>query len=120
MVRKYYRQADTVWYNHSIRKADAKMIKTFHVTQEDIDKGRRNTLDACPVYRAIRRELKPSIHNLKIGIYAITFEATNDIPRVRYKTPGNVADFILEFDNKGKNAVKPFDFKLNIRKEYLK
>lgn len=94
------------------------MIKTINVTRRDLREGARNSPNACPVQRAVQRHVRSS--------YLVRISRADVIihqPRRR----GNTiiwADYhrqsqrVDRFDD-GKR-VRPFSFKLNIPKRYLK
>ena len=88
------------------------MKKLIKVTQRDINGTKKNyDSDSCPVARAIERELgdrvcvEHSYYRDAITIESSGFEVT---------APRSVSRFVKKFDNKGKKAVKPFNFILNI------
>lgn len=77
------------------------------VTQEDIDRGKRNSCCFCPVARAIRRAM-----TLDVG--EVSVDGRFVIIRCRgvYSLPQAVQDFVKLFDN-FETCVEPFSFELD-------
>lgn len=79
------------------------MQKKIEVTQRDINKGCQNSMNCCPIGRALRREFHCSFTDVSVGGDRIEVEN-----RYMYTVPLKVQDFIEKFDS-GK-LVKPFSF----------
>lgn len=73
---------------------------TIIVTQEDIDKGARNSPCRCPVAIALGRCYK----DVYCGFYTMTLDVLS------IETPKTVSDFIAAFDSG--DPVKPFSFRV--------
>ena len=78
-----------------------------YVTQEDIDKARRNHSSRCVVATAIKRAV-PAANHVKVDMQTIRWTTPNE--RVVYVTPGSVMDYIINFD--AGDEIKPFTFRL--------
>jgi hypothetical protein len=78
------------------------VIMKIHVTQEDIEQGKRFECDHCPVALAIKRTtgMSVSVHSDKISLASGQFT-----------TPVEVVAFIDMFD--GRLAVQPFEFEIS-------
>lgn len=82
---------------------------TIHVTQEDIDKGTRGSFLACPIARAVKRQVgvrwaEVSDDHIRVADTALSGNVT------RFRTPPEAADFINDFDSE--EEVEPFSFEL--------
>jgi hypothetical protein len=77
----------------------------IHVTQEDIQNGKRRSVYACPVARAVRRT--PGCEYGWAGTRRI---GTTGGPRGTHDTPENVRTFMGLFD--AQYPVEPFSFEL--------
>jgi hypothetical protein len=88
--------------------------KTFHITMEDIQKGRRENCTHCPVARAIRREVGRTVYVVGInGLETGRVEyLTREGIRVAKDLPNKVGEKILCYDQTG--VMEPFVFALNI------
>ncbi len=81
------------------------------VTQEDIDCGKRNQPEACPIALAIFRvtgkrwSIDGTVANGVLG---------RDRLGPALKMPARATTFIIAFDSRGPGAVRPFSFKLEI------
>lgn len=88
------------------------MRKLIKVTQRDINSTKKNyDSDSCPVARAIQRELGDRVcveHSYYRDAITIEFGGLELV------APRSVSRFVKKFDNKGKKAVKPINFYLNI------
>lgn len=90
------------------------MIKTIHVTQEDIDNGRRRDPMSCPVANAIRRECNPySIRVVPEMVIWGNMLNWGSAPKSRL--PSHVGRRIIRYD--GGIIMEPFEFDLNIPEE---
>ncbi len=86
------------------------MKYNIEVTQDDIDKGIRNSDTSCPIAKAVRRATgnkKPNAisivrHKIRVG--------DSEAP-----TTKTIKDFIEKFDSVGRKAVKPFSFVLRLK-----
>lgn len=82
----------------------------FKVTKHYINKGCSCDGDDCPVALVIKSRVKK-------GIYVFVGEFI-EIAQTAFKRSKKVDEFIEKFDSAQK--VNPFEFNLNIKKEYLK
>ena len=99
---------------------------TIHVTQEDIDLGRRGRSDSCMVARALMRTFEQPLHELAVtpppgsdgdGIYVGKWPACGVslllLPSGHFvRTPPFAAEQIHRFDTGAK--VEPFSFELEL------
>ena len=80
----------------------------IHVTQEDIDKGRANSYQKCPVALAIKRQIPNN--GVKVGIKHLRLYDKNDRAK-EIECPRSVCLFVSKFDDRTKREeVKPFTF----------
>lgn len=77
---------------------------TIHVLSKDIKAGTVADVHACPVGRAIQRELKVESHDVRVTMNGITVLGTFTPASTRVRA------FIQKFD--GGDPVKPFAFRL--------
>jgi hypothetical protein len=96
-------------------KGDTSMAhKTFHITEDDIQQGRREHGTLCPVARAISREVGSTVY--VVGINGLTpgrvEYLTDDGRHVAQDLPQTVGEKILCYDHTGE--MKPFVFALPI------
>ena len=87
---------------------------TFHITQEDIQQGRRENCTLCPVARAISRATGTTvavggINELSTGRIEYL---TRDGQRVAHDLPQRVGEKILCYDKTG--VMEPFLFALRV------
>jgi hypothetical protein len=98
----------------AVLSGETNMRVKIEVTQDDIEKGKRNQCNLCPVARAVKRVA----HIWGVGspgVYPTERMAPlNSIADLPYKA----RTFVCRFDNA--LPVKPFTFTLNIPKEYLR
>ena len=96
-------------------------MATIHVevTQEDIDRGERESCKNCPVARALWHALEPMgrfdlVHAVgeNFTLFPIGKPMWIDVP-----SPNSVKDFILAFDAEAE--VEPFSFDLQIPDEVV-
>lgn len=80
------------------------MIITINVTQEDINAGKRNACELCPVALSVKRMFP------KRTIYVDTRYIVIDL--LGFVIPIEARDFITAFD--AGRPVKPFSFPLEI------
>jgi hypothetical protein len=80
---------------------------TVSVTQEDIDKGCKGDYTACPIQRAVARQVDARV---EVTESEITFEKNYHWDGVT--TPIVARDFIRSYD--GNEQVAPFSFELEI------
>lgn len=83
----------------------------IHVSQKNINKGRRNHADTCPIAQAITTQTGHEAHVWPDYISVLTPQGT-----VRYMTSDRARRFISKFDRQGKKAVKPQNFIFTIKK----
>lgn len=84
------------------------MKYTVHITQDDIDKGRRYSNVRCPIYRAIRRE---------VGLreFQVTALDLSDVCEEGFaQLPKKVKRWIMRYDENGAACVRPFAFVLHL------
>jgi len=83
------------------------------VMKDDIENGRRKSTGLCPIARAIRRETEGKFR-ISVGNYI----RLGRIGRTGYRadTPAEAEQFISNFDGKGPDSVKPFVFRVVLRK----
>jgi hypothetical protein len=88
--------------------------KTFHITEEDIQKGHRENCTRCPVARAISREVGRMVYVVGInGLETGRVEyLTRDGRRVAKDLPSKIGKKILYYDKTG--VMEPFVFALNV------
>jgi hypothetical protein len=83
------------------------MILNIKVTQEDIDRGKRDSSFACPVARAASRwGFVALVGGIFINLYAYGGRG------FRCQLPQDTVNFIKSFDTG--EPVKPFEFELNV------
>lgn len=80
------------------------------VTQEDIDKGVREDVQACPIWRAAQRV--PGFEGCRVyGPWIMLADSREAwLPR-------SAMAFMGEFDDHGPEAVKPFSFTVDLPAE---
>ena len=88
--------------------------KTFHITEEDIQKGHRENCTRCPVARAISREVGQMVYVVGINDLETGWVEylTTDGRRVAQDLPKKVGEKILCYDKTG--VMEPFVFALNV------
>jgi hypothetical protein len=88
--------------------------KTFHITEEDIQQGRREHCTLCPVARAISREVGRTVYVCGInGLSTGRVEyLTGDGMRVAKDLPSKVGEKILCYDATG--VMEPFLFAMKV------
>lgn len=85
---------------------------TITVTQEDIDKGRRESSCNCPIALAARRVFVND--SVRVSPFDLVLYAKDD-EEVRYRMlPQEAARFIEQFDHQGPTQVKPFSFTVEV------
>ena len=88
--------------------------KTFHITTDDIQQGRREHCTLCPVARAISREVGRQV--CVVGINGLTpgrvEYLTADGRHVAQDLPQTVGEKILCYDHTGE--MEPFVFALQV------
>lgn len=83
------------------------MKKLIKVLDKHIKKGKRSDPFGCPIFHACKDA-------------GLDVQGVGDITGIwlggdsKIRIPRSVQRFILRFDNKGKNHVKPFNFYLDI------
>jgi hypothetical protein len=80
-----------------------------NVTAEDIELGVRSVGTACPVARAVRRDV-PSVTYVNVDFHCV--DALVDDERVRWELPSAVKAFMARFDRG--EPVQPFAFTLPV------
>ena len=93
---------------------------TVKVTQDDIDKGERETCRRCPIALALNRLLalpaEVRLGNVRSSANIVTSYHPKYWPTL--PLPAECKRFIKIFDGRG--PVTPFDFPLTIDKRYLR
>lgn len=79
------------------------------ITQDDIDKGKKNSACWCPVALAIRREI-PEVDQRNV-VVAISMTYIIGYPYYAASNPPIVHNFIMDYDND--KSVKPFEADLS-------
>lgn len=101
------------------------MKLTIDVTADDIAKGRREDALQCPVARAAQRALREASGDPDLGVEAGSthlwiWHTTKPLWHIDnplgppLKAPKTVGAFVKAFDAKGRTAVKPFSFRLDV------
>jgi hypothetical protein len=89
------------------------------VTQEDIDKGNRDSLEDCPIALALVRELKLDIVGKRdvVAVYGKGRGAHiwRGQQEYSYKLPKNIEALIEDFDSGDK--IEPFEFEMTEKGE---
>lgn len=88
------------------------MQKIISVKKKHIKNGIRDEVDSCPVALALKDAGYTEANVLGDAGWV---RETYDSNRVDVAFPRSVQRFVNKFDLKGKNKVRPFNFKLNIQ-----
>jgi hypothetical protein len=85
----------------------------IEITQEDIEKGQAWACDGCPIAIAIKRKIEPTVVLVSRGYFM--YRTAKDPEKLsRIEIPNEASEFIFNFDNNGKESVKPFSFEVEI------
>lgn len=87
------------------RSSNSKAMTTINVTQEDIERGKRNSCFQCPLVYAISRALDCGVH-----VHRNCFFVRDELDD--YSLPQSAIDFIAAFDAGEK--VEPFSFEVEV------
>ncbi len=88
------------------------MIK-INVTQKHINKGKRMKICECPIAHAVSEHFQIDSKDklVEVGIEDATIYNDKDKEIYKlYTLPRSASRFVVKFDDKGRNAVKPFNF----------
>lgn len=88
----------------------------INVTRQDIKIGYPGASASCPIALATKRAIKDAegIHITTLGTFKIARDGIS-YNFYSFKLPEKAGRFIDKFDDKGKEAVKPFSFIANIK-----
>ncbi len=94
------------------------MYITIKVTKRDIAYGARDNCDRCPVARAIKRAVRVN----DIEIFPLTLNLYDrDCSYATLAIPKVASTFIESFDGGAiRRHLKPFSFRLNVPKRFLR
>lgn len=87
----------------------------IEVTQKDIDSGVESDVEACPVWRGVRRVVK---RGMRVLVDHISIDLRINGMWEELFTPQRAINFMKRFDDG--RAVKPFSFDLDIPEDALK
>lgn len=90
------------------------MKRTVTVLQDDIDKGTRESIWACPVARAAARDLADLADRGYVTVGGSLVVRISD-PHVRdlvFRLPEEAKAFVRRFDERGPGYVQPFKFEV--------
>lgn len=84
----------------------------FEVTQDDIDRGKRNNVLECPVALALDRTIEE--RSAVIGFYHIFLHSRvyGERPTICVRTPESIRQYIKQYDDTG--VATPEKFQLEI------
>ncbi len=91
---------------------------TVNVTAEDIEKGKRDSCQNCPIALALGRLINPAIVIAQVAMNTVDFHTSDMKFTGITQLPTIAIQFIFDFDNGG--IVSPFSFNLDINPKYLK
>lgn len=74
------------------------------ITQWDIDMGLRHVADGCAAARAARRQFPDAVY---VSVTRRTILVRHETRVSEYSVPDKLSDFIYQYDQSGRIAVKP-------------